>query len=118
MIIHLSGSRADVPANIIQVNEPSNEIIRGIFRIVILAFIKPITPVGNNIPHITRNKTPKFTELYDCSSASLDAVDALPKMILFVSVSMLLNSPAAKMKAVTVVSIAIILSLLTKEYKM
>ena len=47
MIIHLSGSRADVPANIIQVNEPSNEIIRGIFRIVILAFIKPITPVGN-----------------------------------------------------------------------
>ena len=66
MIIHLSGSRADVPANIIQVNEPSNEIIRGIFRIVILAFIKPITPEGNNIPHITRNKIPKFTELYDC----------------------------------------------------
>jgi hypothetical protein len=66
MIIHLSGKRADVFGYIIQVNEPTNEIIRGIFRITFLDFIKPITPVGNNMPHITRNKTLKFNELYDC----------------------------------------------------
>jgi hypothetical protein len=66
IIIHLSGKNADVLGNITHENEPISEIIRGIFRIMFLDFIKPITPVGTKIPLISKNIITKFNAVYGC----------------------------------------------------
>ena len=61
--IHLSGRKADVFGKTIHENEPINEIKRGILKIIIFDLIKPITPEGNKIAFITKNRTIRFTGL-------------------------------------------------------
>ena len=66
IFIHLSGKNADVLGKTIHENEPNSEIIRGIFRIMFLDFITPITPVGTKIPLISKNQIIKFDAVYGC----------------------------------------------------
>ena len=63
IVIHLSGRNADVYGTNTQVNEPINEIKKGILKILIFDFSKPTNPVGSKITFITKNRTIKFTGL-------------------------------------------------------
>jgi hypothetical protein len=113
IIIHLSGKNADVLGNTTHENEPNSEIIRGIFSMMFLDFMTPITPVGTKKPLISKNKITKFNAVYGCGIVSFSR---FPNIILFLIISKLVMKATTKITLVAIAIIATSLSLFIKEY--